>query len=769
MDILSQHGIGSAPPVAKNIVLTAGASEVIITKGLYNGTLTSGKISAVVVDASKVLTGTTIAGTAGTMVNRSASALVYTVTTADQAIAVGYTDGAVGSIKVKGEANLLTANIKAGVTIAGVAGKSSVVETATATAVAGNILATKTAYVNGSLVTGTMINRSGSALVYTVTTADQAVAVGYTDGLAISVKVKGEPNLLTANIKAGVTIAGVSGATNVVDTTEASYIATMAQIITGRVAFVNGTKLTGTMPYNASPTATIVLNGGTVIVPAGYSDGGTITATITSLVATNILKGATVGGVVGTATADADAIANNLLASKTAYVNGVKITGTMQINTSPTTTLATQGATRVIDAGYTPGGTITATITNLVAGNIKSGAVVGGVTGTYDTEATNPIAVATVLAGKVGFVNGVKITGTMPTNSVGGTVTTQNGTYVVPAGYTAGGIITATLTNLVASNIKSGAIVGGVTGTYDTEATTPITAGTVLIGKVGFVNGAKITGTVAQQNGVTDFLTVAPSVDNTSNWITVQIPFGMYNEASGGIGTYPAIEVEDPDYNLGAPDNIRAGVRIFGNVGTFTADADALPGNILAGRIAYVNGAKITGTMQNNTSPTSTLSTQGATKVVPAGFSGGGTITANITNLATVNIKHGVVVGGVTGAYDTEATAPISASTILAGKVGFVNGTKITGTIKEHNKSTNRITTSLSYDAFSTAGTIYVKPEGGHFDGIDSYTSIYDINFAVGNFRNGYSIFGKVGTLPVTTESSATPSGGADGDYWIQP
>lgn len=53
------------------------------------------------------------------------------------------------------DSNLITANIKSGITILGVAGKSSVVDTADATAVASQIKKGKTAYINGTKVTGT--------------------------------------------------------------------------------------------------------------------------------------------------------------------------------------------------------------------------------------------------------------------------------------------------------------------------------------------------------------------------------------------------------------------------------------------------------------------------------------------------------------------------------------------------------------------------------------------------------------------------------------
>ena len=52
------------------------------------------------------------------------------------------------------DSNLTTANIKSGVTILGVAGKTSVKETNDANAVAADITLNKTAYANGAKVTG---------------------------------------------------------------------------------------------------------------------------------------------------------------------------------------------------------------------------------------------------------------------------------------------------------------------------------------------------------------------------------------------------------------------------------------------------------------------------------------------------------------------------------------------------------------------------------------------------------------------------------------
>ena len=97
--------------------------------------------------------------------------------------------------------------------------------------------------VAGVNVTGTMPNRG--AVIITPGTADQVIPAGYHNGAG---KVVGDPDLVSANIKAGANIFGVAGKTEVVDTTETTAPASAGDILAGKVAFVNGQKQTGTMP-----------------------------------------------------------------------------------------------------------------------------------------------------------------------------------------------------------------------------------------------------------------------------------------------------------------------------------------------------------------------------------------------------------------------------------------------------------------------------------------------------------------------------------------
>lgn len=125
--------------------------------------------------------------------------------------------------------------------------------------------------------------------------------------------------------------------------------------------------------------------------------------------------------------------------------------------------------------------------------HLKTGERVQG-TNTYDSNTTDANAnAAEILSGKTAYVNKNKITGEMPNNgAVSGTISTKAGTYTVPAGYHSGlgsvAIDSTEQAKIIASNIKSGIQILGVTGSYSGEAVdvtavnvTPyLTANTVL-------------------------------------------------------------------------------------------------------------------------------------------------------------------------------------------------------------------------------------------------------------------------------------------------
>lgn len=180
-------------------------------------------------------------------------------------------------VTVGGDANLVANNIKSGVSIFGVQGTLTSLDTNDADATAENIDSGKTAYVKGQKITGTSTK---------VNTADANAAAGdirtgktaYVNGVKVNGTLNPGVNTSDANAVAG-------------------------DLLAGKTAYVGGSKITGSAP--AKEATTIIPTTTDQTIAAGTHLTGLLTIKgDPNLLAENIKQGITIFGIEGTYTAE---------------------------------------------------------------------------------------------------------------------------------------------------------------------------------------------------------------------------------------------------------------------------------------------------------------------------------------------------------------------------------------------------------------------------------------------------------------------------------
>lgn len=259
-------------------------------------------------------------------------------------------------------------------------------DTSAVTATAADVLATKIIVTaKGETVTGTMANNGTVSKTLDGKTTSFTIPSGFHDGKGV-VKVVPEEKTVSPNrevqeieptvgkLLSKVTVNAIPS--NLIDTTDSD--ATAEQVLEGSTAYVNGVKVTGSMPNVGSASKVLDTTITSFAIAEGYHDGtGTVTISTEAKTATptkseqvvSPTKGKVISKVTVAAipenfidTTDANATAAQILVGKTAYVKTAKVTGTMADNGDVTASMDGLSSTSVvIPAGYTSGGTITLT------------------------------------------------------------------------------------------------------------------------------------------------------------------------------------------------------------------------------------------------------------------------------------------------------------------------------------------------------------------------------------------------------------------------
>lgn len=466
-----------------------------------------------------------------------------------------------------------------------------------ATAIASNILKDKTAWVNGEKLVGTMaINPSTSTELEPGNT--YIIPEGYHTG------------------------------SSSVYTKALSYYtpgtADSEEILYGETAWVNGTQVTGIMPNN-TPETIRVDAGDTYTIPKGYHDG-------TGRVKANPLGEQTPG----------DAESLDILAPKTAWVNGYQITGSLELSGSAALDDVLAGQTFYnINAKQKLTGTLaltgTATEADVAEGvsfysdNAKR-KLIGSLSLSGDAEESK------VLTGSTFYSNSVrnKLTGTMPNNGTVNVEVDAGETYTIPEGYHTG-----------SGKVKAKDLSDQTSGTA--------VANDILKDKIAWVNGSKVTGTLA--------LTGTATPEN----VLIGTTFYNTNPKQKIDGSMPNRGSMSRSLSAGGsftiPEGYHDGTGIISAVGLpDQTSGTATDADILNNKTAWVNGVKLTGTIPiRDTVVVRNLLAGESVEIESGYYSTTGSITAETLE------------------NQTQATA--ASSDILSGKSAWVNGNKINGSI----------------------------------------------------------------------------------------
>lgn len=141
-------------------------------------------------------------------------------------------------------------------------GTAKFYDSSDATADQADILTGKNAYIDGGKKNGSMPNNGSTS--GTISSKDGSVTIpaGYTSGGTVTISSTEQAKIIANNIRSGVTLLGINGSTNVVNTNIASGGAAAGDIVSGKKAYVNGELITGsvTLPTISQDSTTKVLS-----------------------------------------------------------------------------------------------------------------------------------------------------------------------------------------------------------------------------------------------------------------------------------------------------------------------------------------------------------------------------------------------------------------------------------------------------------------------------------------------------------------------------
>lgn len=271
-----------------------------------------------------------------------------------------------------------------------------------------------------------------------------------------------------------------------------------------------------------------------------------------------------------------------------------------------------------------------------------SDVTVGAIPAAYQDVSSTTAAAGDVLSGKV-FVTaaGAVTTGTMANNgAVNKTLTAQEQSYTIPAGYHSGkGSVSISPESKTATPTKSKQTISPTTGKVLTSVTVEAipaqyvdtssataTAAQILDGATAYVDGELVEGTMPNNGAVTETL------DTTTTSYTV--PAGYHSgtgKVSVSLETKSATPTKSQQTISPSTGKLLSSVSVAAIPDAYqdVTGVTAVAADVLAGKvIVSATGEKINGSMANNGATSLEIDGMQTTSVsVPAGYTSGGTVT----------------------------------------------------------------------------------------------------------------------------------------------
>lgn len=457
----------------------------------------------------------------------------------------------------------------------------------------------------------------------------------------------------------------------------------------------------------------------------------------------------------GIDTSDATALASDIAQGKTAYVNGVKVVGTVETTNS--------GQSETLPAANIELSDYSDTLI-LCKSLVKKDVLLrtGSYANAYPYKRDFGNATAEDVASGKTFTSsaGLKVTGSMADNgAVTKTLDSSTTSYTVPAGYHNGSgkvnISTETKTATPTTGSQtitpsSGKVLSKVTvnaipSQYVDTSDATAAADDIAKGKTAYVNGIKVTGSIKEVPSIVKYdpvvaetLVVSDSSGSASNPGKGRVCIGLTSqieESDGKKIVSPGTKLEhvvDPaefgnatasDVVSGKTFTSAAGLKVTGTNehtgGIDTSDATATAGDILSGKTAYVNGSKVTGSIAAKSA--SDITASGKTVTVPAGY---------YASSANKSVETA-----------TQATPSISVDT--SGKI-TATSEQSAGYVTAGTKSATKQLSTQAAQTITPGTEDKTIASGKYLTG--NQTIKGDSNLLASNIKSGVSIFGVSGS-----------------------